>query len=201
VQYPYPPLCFGRASAIVQRIVAQHVDLYLTWGEPPAQVADKIAEVRQLAAEYGRTIRFGIRLHVIVRETESIAWDAANQLIKYLDDETIAATQSALARTESEVYGLKTRELFAQITLSGALPGVLVGVRYALGIMWLTLIVAETIAADSGIGYMAMNAREFMQTDVVVVSILLYALLGKVADAVVRSLEHLWLPWHPSQKL
>lgn len=99
-----------------------------------------------------------------------------------------------------KVYGLKTKELFSQIIIPGALPGVLVGVRYALGIMWLTLIVAETIAADSGIGYMAMNAREFMQTDVVVLSILLYALLGKVADAIVRALEHWWLPWHPSQK-
>lgn len=98
-----------------------------------------------------------------------------------------------------KVYGLKNRELFWQIILPGALPSVLVGLRYALGLMWLTLIVAETIAANSGIGYMAMNAREFMQTDVVVLSILLYALLGKLADVIVRLLEHWWLPWHPSQ--
>lgn len=98
-----------------------------------------------------------------------------------------------------KVYGLRSRDLFWQIILPGALPSVLVGVRYALGVMWLTLIVAETIAANSGIGYMAMNAREFMQTDVVVLSILLYALLGKLADSVVRVLEKWWLPWHPSQ--
>jgi sulfonate transport system permease protein len=97
------------------------------------------------------------------------------------------------------VYGLRSRELFLKIILPGALPSMLVGLRYALGTMWLTLIVAETIAANSGIGYMAMNAREFMQTDVVVLSILLYALLGKLADSVVRVLEHWWLPWHPSQ--
>lgn len=97
------------------------------------------------------------------------------------------------------VYGLGRRELFWQIVLPGALPSLLVGLRYALGLMWLTLIVAETIAANSGIGYMAMNAREFMQTDVVVLSILLYALLGKLADSIVRALEHWWLPWHPSQ--
>jgi sulfonate transport system permease protein len=97
------------------------------------------------------------------------------------------------------VYGLSRRKLFWQIILPGALPNVLVGLRYALGLMWLTLIVAETIAANSGIGYMAMNAREFMQTDVVVLSILLYALLGKLADVAVRILEHWWLPWHPSQ--
>jgi sulfonate transport system permease protein len=73
-----------------------------------------------------------------------------------------------------KVYGLLPTALFWQIILRDALPSILVGVRYALGIMWLTLIVAETIAADSGIGYMAMNAREFIQTDVVVLSILLY---------------------------
>ncbi|HEY9698355.1 MAG TPA: aliphatic sulfonate ABC transporter permease SsuC [Trichocoleus sp.] len=100
-----------------------------------------------------------------------------------------------------KVYGLRSSDLFWQIILPGSLSGVLVGVRYALGIMWLTLIVAETIAANSGIGYMAMNAREFMQTDVVVLSILLYALLGKFADSIVRGLERWWLPWHPSQHL
>lgn len=98
-----------------------------------------------------------------------------------------------------KVYGLNRKQLFWQIVLPGALPNMLVGLRYALGLMWLTLIVAETIAANSGIGYMAMNAREFMQTDVVVMSILLYALLGKLADSIVRILERWWLPWHPSQ--
>lgn len=97
-----------------------------------------------------------------------------------------------------KVYGLRPTALFWQIILPGALPSILVGVRYALGIMWLTLIVAETIAADSGIGYMAMNAREFIQTDVVVLSILLYALLGKLADAAARVLEERWLQWHPN---
>ncbi|NEQ28612.1 MAG: ABC transporter permease subunit, partial [Microcoleus sp. SIO2G3] len=100
-----------------------------------------------------------------------------------------------------KVYGLRSHELFWQIILPGALPGILVGLRYTLGLMWLTLIVAETIAANSGIGYMAMNAREFMQTDVVVLSILLYALLGKFADSIVRVLERWLLPWHPSQHL
>lgn len=102
VQTPYPPLYFGGSSPAAKRVAAKHVDLYLTWGEPPAQVAEKIAEVRQLAAEYGRTLRFGIRLHVIVRETESEAWDAANDLIKHLDEQTIAAAQAALAKSDSE---------------------------------------------------------------------------------------------------
>ena len=63
--------------------------------------------------------------------------------------------------------------------------------------MWLGLIVAEIIAANSGIGYMAMNAREFLQADVMVLSILLYALLGKGADAVTRFLERWLVPWRP----
>jgi sulfonate transport system permease protein len=84
------------------------------------------------------------------------------------------------------------------VLLPGALPFILVGVRYALGVMWLTLIVSETIAATSGIGYLAMNAREFMRTDVVVLSILLYALLGKLADGSARWLERMLLPWHPA---
>jgi alkanesulfonate monooxygenase len=102
VQSPYPPLYFGGSSLAAQRVAAQHVDLYLTWGEPPDQVAQKIKEVRQLDSEYGRSIRFGIRLHVIVRETQSAAWDAANDLIKYLDEDTIAAAQAALAKSDSE---------------------------------------------------------------------------------------------------
>lgn len=96
------------------------------------------------------------------------------------------------------VYGLNAWGLFWKIILPGAMSSILVGVRFSLGIMWLTLIVAETIAADSGIGYMAMNAREFMQTDVVVLSILMYALFGKLADVLARGLENYWLQWHPS---
>jgi len=102
VQSPYPPLWFGGSSAAAKRVAAKHIDVYLTWGEPPAQVAQKIQEVRQLAAEQGRTVRFGIRLHVIVRETESEAWEAANQLIRYVDEEAIASAQEAFARADSE---------------------------------------------------------------------------------------------------
>ena len=102
VQKPYPPLWFGGSSGVAQKIAAKHVDVYLTWGEPPSQVAEKIASVRRLALSEGRTLRFGIRLHVIVRETESEAWDAANQLIKYVDDQAIAKAQKAYARMDSE---------------------------------------------------------------------------------------------------
>jgi sulfonate transport system permease protein len=95
-------------------------------------------------------------------------------------------------------YGLKGFALYRDVILPGALPSILVGVRFALGLMWVTLIVAETISAQSGIGYMTMNAREFLQTDVVVVGILLYALLGKLADVLAKGLERAALRWHPA---
>jgi sulfonate transport system permease protein len=94
-------------------------------------------------------------------------------------------------------YGLKRWILFRKVILPGAMPSILVGLRYGLGITWLTLIVAETISANSGIGYMTMNAREFLQTDVVVLGILVYALLGKLADLGARLLERRCLAWHP----
>ena len=94
-------------------------------------------------------------------------------------------------------YGLSGWPLYRDVILPGALPSILVGVRFSLGLVWVLLIVAETISAQSGIGYMTMNAREFLQTDVVLVGILLYALLGKLADVVSRLLERYWLRWHP----
>ncbi len=94
-------------------------------------------------------------------------------------------------------YGLSRWGLYTQVILPGALSSILVGLRFSLGLMWVILIVAETISAQSGIGYLTMNAREFLQTDVVLVGILLYALLGKLADVFARALERHWLRWHP----
>ncbi|NTU83697.1 MAG: FMNH2-dependent alkanesulfonate monooxygenase [Chloroflexales bacterium] len=102
VQQPHPPLYFGGSSPAAHRVAAKHVDAYLTWGEPPAQVAEKIADVRRLAAEHGRSVRFGIRLHVIVREREDAAWAAAEDLIRYVDDQTVAAAQQIYTRMDSE---------------------------------------------------------------------------------------------------
>jgi sulfonate transport system permease protein len=95
-------------------------------------------------------------------------------------------------------YGVKGFALYRDVILPGALPSILVGVRFAFGLMWVTLIVAETISSQSGIGYMTMNAREFLQTDVVVVGILLYAALGKLADVLAKGLERVSLRWHPA---
>jgi sulfonate transport system permease protein len=94
-------------------------------------------------------------------------------------------------------YGLSRWGLYSQIILPGALSSILVGLRFSLGLMWVILIVAETISAQAGIGYLTMNAREFLQTDIVLVGILLYALLGKLADVFARTLERYWLRWHP----
>lgn len=96
------------------------------------------------------------------------------------------------------IYGMSRWELFRRVIFPGALPSILVGLRFGLGIMWLTLIVAETIAANSGIGYMAMQAREFSQTDIIVLSIFVYAALGKLADSLTRLLERRLLRWNPA---
>ncbi|WP_246252096.1 aliphatic sulfonate ABC transporter permease SsuC [Ancylobacter pratisalsi] len=95
-------------------------------------------------------------------------------------------------------YGMRRWTLFCDVVLPGALPSIFVGLRFALGIMWLTLIVAETIAAESGLGHMAMQAREFLLVDIVVLAIVIYALLGKLADVVTQLLERASLKWHPS---
>lgn len=96
------------------------------------------------------------------------------------------------------VYRLSRFALYRHIILPGALPSILVGIRYALGITWLVLIVAETVATDKGIGYMAMNAREFFQLDVIVLSIIIYALLGKLSDTLAKLLERRFLRWNPN---
>jgi alkanesulfonate monooxygenase len=98
---PYPPLFFGGSSPEAHELAARQLDTYLTWGEPPAAVADKVAEIRRRAARHGRTLSFGIRLHVIVRETEDAAWAAARELISHLDEATVAAAQKKFAQMDS----------------------------------------------------------------------------------------------------
>lgn len=98
------------------------------------------------------------------------------------------------------VYGLSRWQLFRQVIFPGALPSILVGVRLSLGIMWLTLIVAETIAANSGIGFLAATAREFIRTDVLLFVVVLYAFLGKLSDVITRLLERRLLRWQRSYR-
>jgi alkanesulfonate monooxygenase len=99
---PVPELYFGGSSPAAGEVAARHVDVYLTWGEPPAQVAEKIAWIGKLAARHGRTLRFGIRLHVITRDTSAAAWAEAGRLLDGFDPDTVRAVQAGLARSESE---------------------------------------------------------------------------------------------------
>ncbi|WP_081237500.1 LLM class flavin-dependent oxidoreductase [Streptomyces viridosporus] len=99
---PVPQVYFGGSSPAALEVAARHADVYLTWGEPPAQVEAKIARLRSLAAREGRGLRFGIRLHVITRDTAEQAWVEANRLLDGFDPETVRAVQAGLARSESE---------------------------------------------------------------------------------------------------
>jgi alkanesulfonate monooxygenase len=101
IQRPYPPVYFGGSSSAGQLVAAKHADVYLTWGEPPAQVEEKISQVRKLAEQQGRAIEFGIRLHIVVRETEKEAWNAAERLIRYVDEKTIQEAQRVFSRYDS----------------------------------------------------------------------------------------------------
>ncbi|CAN7253650.1 FMNH2-dependent alkanesulfonate monooxygenase [Rhizobium sp. LjRoot30] len=103
VQQPRPPIYFGGSSDAAIDFAGGIIDKYLTWGEPPAQVAEKVASVRKAAAKHGRQVSFGIRLHFIVRETDDEAWAAADQLISKLSDETIAAAQEVFNKNSDSV--------------------------------------------------------------------------------------------------
>lgn len=96
------------------------------------------------------------------------------------------------------VQGLTTSELIRRIILPGAMPSILTGVRFSLATAWLALVVAETIGAQAGLGFLAMDAREFLRTDVIVLTIVIYALIGVVADVIARRLERTILTWHPN---
>lgn len=101
VQRPHPPVFFGGSSEAAHELAAEQVDTYLTWGEPPEAVAAKVADVRRRAEARGRSLSFGIRLHVIVRETEDEAWDAARELVSHLDEATVAAAQAKFSQMDS----------------------------------------------------------------------------------------------------
>ncbi|WP_323588489.1 FMNH2-dependent alkanesulfonate monooxygenase [Aliarcobacter butzleri] len=101
VQKPTPPLFFGGSSNEARELAAQKVDLYITWGERPQDVKEKIEDLKKRASKYGRTLRFGVRLHVIVRETEEEAWSVAEKLISKLDDEIIQQHHKVLEKRES----------------------------------------------------------------------------------------------------
>jgi alkanesulfonate monooxygenase len=99
---PVPPIYFGGASAEAEAVAAEHVDVYLAWGETPSMVAERVSRMRELAAAHGRTMRFGIRFHVIARPTAAAAWAEADRLLAGIDDDAIEAAQADFAATQSE---------------------------------------------------------------------------------------------------
>ncbi len=111
LQKPYPPLWFGGSSDAGIAVAASHADLYLTWAEPPAMVAEKLDAVRAAAKSQGRTMKFGLRVHVIVRETDEEAWVAADKLISRLSDATIAASQKRMSEEMDSVGQARQRSL------------------------------------------------------------------------------------------
>jgi alkanesulfonate monooxygenase len=101
LQQPYPPLWFGGASEVARDVAAKHVDNYLTWGEPPAETAELIADVRARAAKLGRSLRFGIRLNLIVRDTDEEAWAAAQDMLDHMDESVVSRVQTTASVQES----------------------------------------------------------------------------------------------------
>ncbi|HEY2206071.1 MAG TPA: LLM class flavin-dependent oxidoreductase [Pseudonocardia sp.] len=159
---PVPPIYFGGSSAAAGEVAAEHVDTYLTWGEPPAQVAEKIAWVRRLAAARGRELRYGIRLHVIARDTSEAAWAEAARLLEALDPAAIEAVQAGLSRSESEgqrrmraLHGGSTERL--EIA-----PNLWAGVGLVRGGAGTALVGSHTEVADRIAEYHALGIDEFV---------------------------------------
>lgn len=159
---PVPPVYFGGSSPAALRVAAEHVDVYLTWGEPPSQVAEKIAAVRQLAAAHGRTVRFGIRLHVITRDTSAEAWAHAQALLDAIDPATIEQVQAGLARSESEGQR-RMRALHGGSTTSLEIaPNLWAGVGLVRGGAGTALVGSHAEVADRIAEYHALGIEEFV---------------------------------------
>jgi alkanesulfonate monooxygenase len=159
---PVPPIYFGGSSPAAGDVAAEHADVYLTWGEPPEQVAEKIAWVRKLAADRGREVRFGIRLHVIARDTSEAAWAEARRLLDALDPAAIEAVQAGLARSESEgqrrmraLHGGSAERLEVS-------PNLWAGIGLVRGGAGTALVGSHTEVADRIAEYHALGIDEFI---------------------------------------
>ncbi|MDG5470462.1 FMNH2-dependent alkanesulfonate monooxygenase [Jeotgalibacillus sp. ET6] len=131
VQKPHPPLYLGGTSESAYEVASEHVDYYLTWGEPVEIVKERIQRVRKLAEEKGRKVKFGIRFHVIVRETEEEAWKAANNLIKYVDDEVIEKTREKFKVFDSSAQTTMTQTSLSNKDSLEIRPGIWAGIGLA----------------------------------------------------------------------
>ena len=159
---PVPPIYFGGSSPAAGDVAAEHADVYLTWGEPPEQVAEKIAWVRKLAADRGRKMRFGIRLHVISRDTSEAAWAEAQRLLDALDPAAIASVQAGLGRSESEGQR-RMRELHGgSIDRLEVSPNLWAGIGLVRGGAGTALVGSHTEVADRIAEYHALGIDEFV---------------------------------------
>ncbi len=164
---PVPGIYFGGSSAAAGPVAARHADTYLTWGEPPDQVAAKLAWIRSLAEAEQRILRYGIRLHVITRDTEAEAWSEASRLLDYLDPSEIAAAQQILGRTES-VGQDRMRALHARYRHGGPAqdleiyPNLWAGVGLVRGGAGTALVGSHQKVADLIEEYAALGISEFI---------------------------------------
>jgi alkanesulfonate monooxygenase len=159
---PVPDIYFGGSSAAAGEVAAEHVDVYLTWGEPPAQVAEKIAWVRKLAADRGRTLRFGIRLHIIARDTSEAAWSVAQSLLDALDPKAIEAVQAGLARSESEGQRRMRALHGGSVDRLEVAPNLWAGIGLVRGGAGTALVGSHTEVADRIAEYHALGIDEFI---------------------------------------
>jgi alkanesulfonate monooxygenase len=162
VPEPVPAIYFGGSSAAAGPVAARHADVYLTWGEPPAQVAEKLDWIRALAAEQGRELRYGIRLHVIARDTSDAAWAEAQRLLDGLDPALIHDVQAGLRRSESvgqqrmlALHGGSTERL--EIA-----PNLWAGVGLVRGGAGTALVGSHTEVADRIAEYAELGIEEFI---------------------------------------
>jgi alkanesulfonate monooxygenase len=164
---PHPDIYFGGSSAAAGPVAARHVDVYLTWGEPPAQVAEKIAWIRDLAEREGRTLRFGIRLHVITRDSAREAWSEAEKLLSYLSADEVASAQKILGRSES-VGQDRMRALHASYRDGGSAgdleiyPNLWAGVGLVRGGAGTALVGSHAEVADRIEEYASLGIEEFI---------------------------------------
>ncbi|GAA4534243.1 LLM class flavin-dependent oxidoreductase [Amycolatopsis samaneae] len=163
---PLPPLYFGGSSPAALPVAARHADVYLTWGEPPAQVAEKIAKVRELAAAHGRAPRFGVRLHTISRDTSAEAWAEAQKLLDALSPEQVAKAQSQLAASESigqqRMVALHGGRLDGGVRGLEIHPGLWAGIGLVRGGAGTALVGSHAEVADLIEEYHAAGVEEFV---------------------------------------
>jgi alkanesulfonate monooxygenase len=161
---PIPEVYFGGASDAAEKVAAEQVDVYLAWGEPPAMVGERLDRMRRLAAAAGRTLRFGIRFHVIARPTSAEAWAEADRLVAGMDAESVAAAQADFAKTAS--VGQRRQAELAAGALGTArmeiYPNIWAGIGMVRGGVGTAIVGSHTEVADRIAEYHALGFDEFI---------------------------------------